>query len=131
LTTIGVFLMARTKSSARQLPLSPVFLPLMISTSIIRSTGEKKWMPTKSFGRFDALASEVIGKSTCWSRRSRPSADRLGPADHVLLDGAVLEHRLDRQVDIGKHGEIGADRNAGQRGIGVVGLHAALATCFL
>ena len=41
--------------------LSPVFLPRMISTSIMRSTGEKKWMPTKFFGRAEFLASEVIG----------------------------------------------------------------------
>ncbi len=33
----------------------------MISTSIILSTGEKKWMPMKFFGRAEFLASEVIG----------------------------------------------------------------------
>jgi hypothetical protein len=33
----------------------------MISTSGIFSTGEKKWMPMKFFGRFDALARPVIG----------------------------------------------------------------------
>jgi hypothetical protein len=36
--------------------------PLMISTSIILSTGEKKWMPMNCSGRFDALASSVIGR---------------------------------------------------------------------
>jgi hypothetical protein len=34
----------------------------MISTSIILSTGEKKWMPMKFFGRFEFLASPVIGR---------------------------------------------------------------------
>ena len=34
----------------------------MISTSIILSTGEKKWMPMKFFGSFDCSASEVIGR---------------------------------------------------------------------
>ena len=41
--------------------LSPVFLPRMISTSIILSTGEKKWMPMKFFGRAEFLARPVIG----------------------------------------------------------------------
>ena len=40
---------------------SPVFLPRMISTSIILSTGEKKWMPMKFFGRAEFFASPVIG----------------------------------------------------------------------
>ena len=35
---------------------------MMISTSIILSTGEKKWTPMKFFGSFDPAASEVIGK---------------------------------------------------------------------
>jgi hypothetical protein len=34
---------------------------MMISTSIILSTGEKKWMPMKFFGRFEFLARPVIG----------------------------------------------------------------------
>ncbi len=34
---------------------------MMISTSIIFSTGEKKWMPTNSSGRPDALARPEIG----------------------------------------------------------------------
>jgi hypothetical protein len=33
----------------------------MISTSGILSTGEKKWMPMKLSGRFEASASPVIG----------------------------------------------------------------------
>jgi hypothetical protein len=33
----------------------------MISTSIMRSTGEKKWMPMKSAGRFEVLARPEIG----------------------------------------------------------------------
>ena len=41
--------------------LSSVFLPRMISTSIIRSTGEKKWMPMKFFGRAEFFARPVIG----------------------------------------------------------------------
>jgi len=62
LTTIGVFLIALTKSIAVASAFAPVFAPMMISTSIIRSTGEKKWMPMK-FSAFAAVsASEVIGR---------------------------------------------------------------------
>ena len=34
----------------------------MISTSSILSTGLKKWMPMNCSGRFEACASEVIGR---------------------------------------------------------------------
>ncbi len=61
LTTIGVFLIARTKSIAVASALWPVFAPMMISTSIIRSTGEKKWMPMKFSGFCEVSASEPIG----------------------------------------------------------------------
>jgi hypothetical protein len=40
---------------------SEVFAPLMISTSGILSTGEKKCIPMKSSGRFTPSASSVIG----------------------------------------------------------------------
>ncbi len=53
--------MARTKSSAAASALSPVSLPRMISISIMRSTGEKKWMPMKRAGSLNSEASEVIG----------------------------------------------------------------------
>ena len=61
LTTIGVFLMARTKSSATARALSPVFSPRITSVSIIRSTGEKKWMPMKRSWSSKASARLVIG----------------------------------------------------------------------
>ena len=38
-----------------------MFLPRMISTSIIFSTGEKKWMPTNLPCSLKLSASEVIG----------------------------------------------------------------------
>ena len=34
----------------------------MISTSIMRSTGEKKWMPMNFAGSFAVSASDVIGR---------------------------------------------------------------------
>ncbi len=62
LTTIGVFLMRRTRSKARARASSPVRSPLMISTSGILSTGEKKCSPMKSAGRETPSASTVIGR---------------------------------------------------------------------
>ena len=41
---------------------SPVASPRMISTSIILSTGLKKWMPTKRSGRSEARARSVMGR---------------------------------------------------------------------
>jgi hypothetical protein len=55
---------------------------MMISTSIILSTGEKKWMPMKFFGRFEFLASEVIGM------RRGVGGDRLLPDGSVRLASA-------------------------------------------
>ena len=62
LTTIGVLRIARTKSSAVASASSPVFLPRMISTSSILSTGEKKWMPMNFAGSFACSANDVIGR---------------------------------------------------------------------
>ena len=54
--------MARTKSSALATAMSPVFLPLMISTNAILSTGEKKWMPMNCAAFLLAFAKALIGK---------------------------------------------------------------------
>ena len=80
----------------------------MISTSIIRSTGEKKWMPMKLSGRFDISASEVIGRVEVLEPKIVPSADhglRLG--DRLGLDLAVLEHRLDDEVAVLERAVVG------------------------
>lgn len=61
LTTIGVFLIWRTRSKARASASWPVRSPLMISTSGILSTGEKKCSPTKSNWRSTPSARAVIG----------------------------------------------------------------------
>ena len=71
----------------------------MISTSIIRSTGEKKWMPMKFFGRAEFFASPVIGMVEVLEAKI---ADRLqhglGLLGDALLDLRILEHRLDDEV---------------------------------
>ncbi|MNC46598.1 hypothetical protein D3C75_956230 [compost metagenome] len=47
----------------------------MISTSIILSTGEKKWMPMKSSGRTEASARPVIGRVEVLEPKTAPSAN--------------------------------------------------------
>ena len=71
----------------------------MISTSGIFSTGEKKWMPMKLFGRCDALARPVIGSvDVLLANTDVFGNDRLGFRGDVRLDAAVLEHRLDHEI---------------------------------
>ena len=72
---------------------------MMISTSIILSTGEKKCTPMKFSGLSEVSASEVIGsvevlvaKITSGPEHGLRLLGRLG------LDGAILEHRLDDEV---------------------------------
>ncbi len=60
-TTIGVLLICRTRSKARASASWPVRSPLMISTSGILSTGEKKCSPMKSAWRSTPSAREVMG----------------------------------------------------------------------
>ena len=69
----------------------------------------------KFLGRAEAAASEVIGSVEVLEPKIASGAQhRLGAADHVLLDGAVLEHRLDDEVDVGERGEIGAGARCGR-----------------
>ena len=62
LTTIGVLRIFCTRSMARARVSGEVFLPTMISTSGIFSTGEKKCSPMKFCGRDEASARPVIGR---------------------------------------------------------------------
>ena len=70
MTTIGVFLSCITTSSAFATDASEVLPPLMISTSGILSTGEKKCSPMKSSGRSTPSASSVIGSVEVLEHRS-------------------------------------------------------------
>ena len=79
--------------------LSPVFLPRMISTSIMRSTGEKKWMPMKFFGRAEFFASAVIGMVEVLEAKIAAgfsTASAFSVATFLTL--GILEHRLDDEV---------------------------------
>ena len=82
---------------------------MMISTSIILSTGEKKWMPMKRVGSLNSAASDVIGSVEVLEPNTTSSpitACDLG--DHVGLDLAVLEHRLDDEVAVLQRGVVRA-----------------------
>ena len=71
----------------------------MISTSIMRSTGEKKWMPMKFFGRAEFFASEVIGMVEVLEAKIAAGFQHgLGLLRRDLLDLRILEHRLDDEV---------------------------------
>ena len=74
----------------------------MISTSIIFSTGEKKWMPMKLPG-----SCEVFGERGDRQRRGVGGEDRVGAsaaaaalAIGLRLDLAILEHGLDDEVAV-------------------------------
>ena len=56
----------------------------MISTSIMRSTGEKKWMPMKRDGSLNSPASEVIGSVEVFEAKIVAGADDgLGAGDRL------------------------------------------------
>jgi hypothetical protein len=99
----------------------------MISTSIIFSTGEKKWMPMNLL-----LVLELLGQRRDRQRRGVGGEDRV-LADHRLrlgdglgLDLAVLEHRLDDEVAVLERGVVGVARDARQQRVAVGLLGAAL-----
>ena len=115
MTTIGVFLIWRTKSSALATARSPVALPRMISTSAIFSTGEKKWMPMKLAGVAARLGELADRQGRGVGGEDRVGGQvRLGAAGGLGLDGGVLEDRLDHQVAAGERGVVGGGGDAGE-----------------
>ena len=84
-------------------------LPMMISTSIIRSTGEKKWMPMKFAGRSKFSASDVIGSvDVLEAKIASGPITACGLLRRLGLDVAVLEHRLDDEIAALQRGVVGA-----------------------
>ena len=107
LTTIGVFLICRTRSKARASASSPVRSPLMISTSGILSTGEKKCRPTKSPWRSTPSASAVIGRVEVLEHsRASGRDDVLDLLEDLVLERGVLEDGLDDGVAAGQVGGV-------------------------
>ena len=77
LTTIGVFLILRTRSKARARASSPVRSPLMISTSGILSTGREEVQP------------DEVGRP--WSRLRRAAViGRVEVLEHSSASGATM-----------------------------------------
>ena len=73
----------------------------MISTSIIFSTGEKKWMPMNLLWSLNSSASELIGRvEVLEAKIASRLQQRLRLGVGFGLDLAVLEHRFDDQVAI-------------------------------
>ena len=108
--------------------LGEVFLPMMISTSAIFSTGEKKCMPMKCSGRADASARPVIGRVEVLEANTASGADHgLGLLRRLGLDLAVLEHRLDDELAVLERGVIGGRRDPREQRVALsAALHAAL-----
>src|SRR5438132_668930 len=104
LTTIGVLPSWRTTSKARASAASDVWVPRMISTSGILSTGEKKWRPTKSSGRETPVASSLIGSDEGFEVSSDPGrlprgnalGARAAVVDVVQVEPERLDHVLRR-----------------------------------
>ena len=98
----------------------------MISTSIMRSTGEKKWMPMKRARSLNAAASEVIGSVEVLEPKIAWSPITFcARGDRLFLDLAVLEHRLDDEIAILQRDVIGGRRDARQQRVAVGGAGAA------
>ena len=73
-------------------------MPRMTSTSSITGTGFMKCMPMKRSGRFVAAASRVIEIEDVFEARIAPGRQiRVEAAEELLLDGLVLDDRLDRR----------------------------------
>ena len=91
------------------------------STSRITGTGLKKCMPTTRPGRPVAAASVAIGIELVFDARMAPSGKTLvGAAEQLLLDGRVLDDRLDHELG---RNEVADRRDARQR---LVRIRAAL-----
>ena len=100
---------------------------MMISVSIILSTGEKKCTPMKCSGLSEVSASEVIGRVEVLLAKTTSAPDNgLRLLRRLLLDRAILEHRLDDEVAALKLSVIGGRLDARQQRLLVGGLGAAL-----
>ena len=88
----------------------------------MRSTGEKKWMPMKRGAILERCRQRSDRQGRGVGAEDRVLADhvlRLG--DHLFLDLAILEHRLDDEIAafqrriIGGRGDAGEHARRGRR----------------
>ncbi len=95
------------------------------STSFITGAGLKKWMPQTRSGRLVCTASSTTGSVEVLVARIAVRLDDLLELDEQrLLDGEVLDHRLDHQVAVEQVAEVVGGGDAGEDGLalGVVEL---------
>ena len=87
----------------------------MTSSSGILCTGEKKCIPSTRSGRDDASAIRAIGIVLVFDAKIACSAGLPLPlrADDLMLDGEILEHRLDHEIDVAEARVV--DRAADER----------------
>ena len=74
-----------------------------ISTSDIIGAGLKKWTPHTRSGRSVSTAISITGSVEVLVARMAPSLHHVVElGEELLLDGEVLDHRLDHQVAVGE-----------------------------
>ena len=117
LTTIGVLAICLAKSRARYTAASEVFSPLMISSSGILSTGEKKCRPMKSSGRETFSASAVIGSVEVFEPSSASGARNgsISAMTCCLTPGSSKTASMTRSAPSAADGVVGRGDQGEQR----------------
>ena len=87
-----------------------VLAPSTTSKVFMTLAGTKKCVPATASGRLVTLAISSMSRAEVLVSSSAPGfIDRIEPGEHLLLDGHLLEHRLDHGVAIGDR-LVGLDR---------------------
>ncbi len=106
-TTIGVLRIFCTKSIARASVSGEVFLPTMISTSGIFSTGEKKCRPMNCSGRDEASARPVIGRVEVFEANTAV----FGSAASAFFVASALTSRFSNTASITRSQSLSAPKS--------------------
>ena len=86
-----------------------------ISTRLITGAGLKKWTPQTRSGRLVSIAISTTGRvEVLVARMASASADVVELAEQLLLDGEVLDDRLDDEVAVGEVVELGGGGDPGE-----------------
>ncbi len=76
------------------------------STRAMAGAGLKKWIPHAGLAGWWRWPSPPPPGWRCWWRDGTPPAHRAELGEEQLLDGQVLDHRLDHQVAVGQRTEV-------------------------
>ena len=115
LTSTGVLPQASAKARAAAMVSSEAVSGRTTSTSAITGAGLKKWMPHTFSGRPVSMASSMTGRvEVLVARMVAVAGDPVELVEELLLDGQVLDDRLDDQVDVGERAEVGGGGDPGQ-----------------